>query len=97
MEKGEDLVNAYRDRRIVELSEEVAKLRLALREIALADHCLECSWGPVSGGVRNTCCLETEPDPERWCVTCVAAHALGWDCDQLVRECAGKEYVEEAK
>jgi hypothetical protein len=78
-----------------EIAEKCVRYREALEEIAKADTCSECSWTKLEpNGYRNTCCMEVEKDPSRWCVTCVAAHALGWDTDRLVRECAGPEYVE---
>ena len=77
-----------------EIADKCALYREALEEIAKADSCSECSWTkPVPSGYRNTCCMDTEKDPARWCVTCVAASALGWDTDTLVRECAGADYL----
>ena len=66
----------------------------ALREIATAEECIKNPWHSQQDGnpYRNTCCMETESEYSVWCVTCVAAHALGWSTDELVRQCARPEY-----
>lgn len=75
--------------------DEMQKLKGALREIATCEGCTCHTWTKYEDppGYRNTCCMEIEKDSTTWCVQCVAAHALGWDTDKFVFECAGPSYL----